>query len=257
MSDPQPAWERFRPHSAIGHHLIGFPEVTSTMDVAWALAESSAAHGTAVLADVQTQGRGRFSRRWVAAPGTSLLLSVILRGEAVPLGPLSAVAAGLGVRAAVTRLAPIDCALKWPNDVLASGRKLGGILVELRTTGQEATAVIGVGLNLSLDVAAHDLLRDTATSVERESGVLVRPVDAADAVLDAIDATLEELRGGADPIPEWRASLATLGQHVTVHRRQGEITGFAEDVDSDGHLLLRTRGGILHVLAEGDVTLAG
>ena len=105
--------------------------------------------------------------------------------------------------------------------------------------------------------AVHDLLRDTATSVERESGVLVRPVDAADAVLDAIDTALEELRGGADLIPEWRASLATLGQHVTVHRRQGAITGLAEDVDSNGHLLLRTRDGILHVLAEGDVTLAG
>ena len=81
MSVPQPAWERFRPRPAIGFHLLGFPEVASTMDVAWELAESSAAHGTAVLADVQTQGRGRFSRRWVADPGTSLLLSVILRGD--------------------------------------------------------------------------------------------------------------------------------------------------------------------------------
>jgi BirA family biotin operon repressor/biotin-[acetyl-CoA-carboxylase] ligase len=193
----------------------------------------------------------------VADPGSSLLLSVILRGEAVPLGPLTPVAASLAVRAAVLQLAPIDCALRWPNDVLASGRKLGGVLVELRTTEVEATAIIGVGLNLSLDVAAHDLLRETATSVERESGVLVRPVDAADAVLDAIDVTLEELQGGGDPIPEWRDALSTLGQHVTVHRRQGEITGLAEDVDSDGHLLLRTHDGILHVLAEGDVTIAG
>ena len=236
--------------------MYGYRSVGSTMDVAWELAEAGADHGTAVVAGAQTRGRGRFDRTWVSAPGESLLTSVVLRPNA-SIAPLLTVIGALAVRDAVRELCGLACAIKWPNDVHVAGRKLAGVLAEGRTdTNGAGVAVLGIGLNVSLDPARHPELAGTATSLLAETRRAIDLRLAGDTLFRSLDACY----GGAEPatlIARWREALDTLGEHVTVRGRDATLSGLAEDVDAAGRLLLRTDDGALHALAEGDVTLAG
>lgn len=252
----RPDWERFGSAAAIGRHVYGYRSVASTMDVAWELAEAGAAHGTAVVAGTQTAGRGRFARAWVSGEGESLLASVVLR-PAAAIAPLLTIIGCLAVLDAVRELCGLACAVKWPNDVHVGGRKLAGVLAEGRvdTTGA-GVAVLGIGLNVSLDLARHPELAGTATSLLAETGQAVGLRLAGDALFRSLDAAY----GSAEPsavVARWREALDTLGQRATVRGRDATLSGLAEDVDAAGRLLLRTDDGVLHALSEGDVTLAG
>ena len=252
----RPDWERFDPAAVIGRHVYGYRRVASTMDVAWELAEAGAAHGTAVVAGTQTAGRGRFERTWVSGEGESLLASVVLRPGA-SIAPLLTVVGCLAVLDAVRELCGLSCAVKWPNDVHVGGRKLAGVLAEGRTdTSGVGVAVLGIGLNVSLDLALHPELAGTATSLLAETGQAVGLRLAGDALFRSLDACY----GSAEPsalVARWREALDTLGRRVIVRGRDATLSGVAEDVDAAGRLLLRTDDGALHVLSEGDVTLAG
>ena len=252
----RPDWERFGPAAAIGQHVYGYRSVGSTMDAAWELAEAGAAHGTAVVAGTQTAGRGRFARPWVSGDGESLLASVVLRPHA-SVAPLLTVIGCLAVLDAVRELCGLACAVKWPNDVHVGGKKLAGVLAEGRvdTTGA-GVAVLGIGLNVNLDLARHPELAPTATSLLAETGHAVDLRLAGDTLFRSLDV----VHGSADPaalVARWRDALDTLGRRVTVRGRDATLSGLAEDVDAAGRLLLRTDDGTLHALSEGDVTLAG
>jgi BirA family biotin operon repressor/biotin-[acetyl-CoA-carboxylase] ligase len=252
----RPIWERFDPVHALGHRVLGYPVLTSTQDTAWALAQAGAPHGTAVQAQEQSRGRGRFSRRWVAGPGEALLASVLVRPP-LRVVPLLTIAATLAVRDAVRALAGVEAAVKWPNDVHVGGRKLAGVLAEGRTDTEGQTAcVIGIGLNLTLDPAAHPDIAAVATSLWALTGQRVDPLHAGAAVLAALDGWYAAAVAGEDLLGPWRAGLDTLGQRIRVSVVGGALTGIAEDVDATGQLLLRTDDGRLHTLPAGDVTLA-
>ncbi len=254
----RPIWERFDTSRTIGRHVLGYGQVSSTMDVAWELAESGAAHGTAVLAETQSQGRGRFGRRWTSEPGDSLLVSLLLRHPDSDIGPLLPVQTTLAVHGAIRELCGLECSIKWPNDLHVDGRKLCGILVEVRTdTAGRRVAVIGVGLNLNLDPASHEELRETATSIRHETGTSFTDVQAAEAVFAGLAGELSDPPPAADTLQRWKQHLDTLGKRVTVYQREGPVTGMAEDVGPTGNLLLRSDDGVLRELAEGDVSLSG
>ena len=226
------------------------------MDAAWELAEAAASHGTVVRTELQTRGRGRFSRRWVSDPSVSLLVSVVLKTPSIIVGPLLPVAATLAVRDAVQDVSGLDCAIKWPNDVHLDGRKIAGVLVEVRVdTRGEATAVLGVGLNVNLDLASHPELQETATSLLAATGQRHSLSAAAAALFPRLEETFAQMTRGDELVDRWRRSLDTLGSHVVVRQRDRAIEGIAEDVDGEGRLLLRGPDGTLHRLAEGDVSL--
>ena len=253
----QPDWERFDPSVVIGRRVYGFGHVGSTMDVAWELAEAGAAHGTAVIAGAQAQGRGRLARTWVSGTGESLLVSVLLRSPA-SLTPLLTMVGCLAARETVWELTRLETTIKWPNDLLYAGKKLCGVLVEGRTdTAGESTSVLGIGINVRLDVEAHEELRGRATSLRGETGKDVDLARAAEALFASLNRVYRDAEGGADIIGRWRAALETLGKRVSVRERDGTLTGMAEDVDEVGRLLVRTDEGALRVVSEGDVTLAG
>ena len=227
---------------------------TSTQDVVRRAARSGAAEGFCCLAAEQTAGRGRLGRAWVAAPGTAMLASVLVRAteQAAPGLPF---AAGLALHDAVTEISGVDARLKWPNDVLASGRKLAGILVE-RTPGVAGAPfalIVGAGVNLTATefpagadrVSLHELT-DTVPS----------PRQLLEAWLRALDrelAGLEE-RGLPALLRDWRRLAAGLGSPVRVRTPSGVVDGLAEDVRDDGSLVVRTRDGTVPILA-GDVEL--
>lgn len=209
------------------------------------MAEEGAAHGTALLADAQTEGRGRMGRAWEAPPGAAVLLSVLLRPV---LAPRQVPLLCLGAAVATAEACP-DLRIKWPNDLLGpDGRKVAGILAEMELEhGRVRYVVVGIGLNLTaappLPTAAP--LSDYAAPPDR--------VELAKRLAEGVLEVSDELRRGPDGVlRRWRSLAATLGRQVQV----GEVRGVAEDVDEDGALLVRTPQGRRRVLA-GDVRMVG
>jgi BirA family biotin operon repressor/biotin-[acetyl-CoA-carboxylase] ligase len=258
----------------LGRLRLYYPVVGSTNDVARALAGAGFPHGTVVVADVQTAGRGRQGRRWQAPPGAALLCSTLLR-PALPVAALPALTMAAADAAAAVTGRP--AALKWPNDVLmatagAAGRpappalaqagesepplkKVAGVLLETALAGHRlASVIVGIGINVS----AHPPELATATDLAAVAG---RPIARA-AVLDALLARLDHWAGAAlageqaAVFAAWRARLVTLGRPVHVVTAGEAFDGLAEDVDTDGALLVRVAGGGRRRLLAADVTLS-
>jgi BirA family transcriptional regulator, biotin operon repressor / biotin---[acetyl-CoA-carboxylase] ligase len=221
--------------------MIGSPRVhhrltDSTNERAKELAAAGALHGTLVTADEQTAGHGRQGRAWVAAPGSAVLMSVVLR-ELDERLPLTAAVA-------ITDALPVEAAIKWPNDVWIDGRKVAGILVEGRP--QEGWAVLGIGLNVGTD-SFPDELAEAATSL-RLAGVETTPARVLADVLASLSRWL-----GAPParvLDAWRSLDALKGERV----RWADGEGVADGIDDSGALRVRTEAGLV-TLDAGEVHL--
>ncbi len=219
------------------------------------LAETGAPGGLVVTADEQDAGRGRQGRSWFARPGSALLYSALLR----PLGdrPLLPLAVPLAVCEAAESLVPVECAVKWPNDVWVGTRKLAGVLIESRfDRGGEGWAVIGVGLNLA--VGRDELpeeLRETATSLAIESGETgAQPgKPSSDAAKAALDAALDRWTNaeGAAILEGFRARDALAGRRISWDGGAGTAAG----IDDSGHLLVDSDEGERRALGAGEVHL--
>jgi len=251
---------RARLHTTvIGNRILYYPSVGSTNDVARTLAVAGAPEGIVVLADEQTAGRGRRGRRWLAPAGTCLLFSLLLHP---PLAPHQCqrltMACSLALAESVERHTGLALGLKWPNDLLASNKKVGGILTELGIQGERLEyAIVGIGLNVNLDFTAPEVafLRDQATSLAQEMGAPVAREPLLACILNRLEARYLALCDGWSPRQEWTARLVTLNQQVVLSGPGGELEGWAEGVDQDGALLLRLEDGrVVRVLA-GDVSL--
>jgi len=237
--------------------LVLLERVASTMDAARRLAlMDPRIDGLVVLGDLQERGRGRFSRSWLAPPGSGLTFSVVLRPRIEESQQLWAMA-GVGVASGVQRLG-VDVGLKWPNDVLVAGRKLCGILVEASWSGNVPQhAVIGVGCNVNLDVERVPGIADTATSLSRELGHPVSRLGVLHALLEGLSEAGRLL--ARDPVAllqRYRAVCVVRGRRVIVTAGGSPaLRGVVLDVDQDGCLVLRDEAGTVHRLAAGEVSL--
>jgi BirA family biotin operon repressor/biotin-[acetyl-CoA-carboxylase] ligase len=236
---------------AIGRQLEYLESVDTTMVLARDFAAAGAPHGTLVLAEEQTAGRGRRGRGFHSPAGENLYFTMVLRLEredvralplAVPLAVCTAIAAE-GVPAAI----------KWPNDIWISGRKTCGMLIDLDEAAGAFVAYPGVGINTNGDPTAIPELRDTATSIRLALG---RHIDR-EALLAHVCNELENslampaaaLAGG------YRARSLVLGQRVTVTFAERTLGGLAEAVLDDGSLQLRCDNGDVQVVTAGEVSL--
>ena len=227
--------------AAFGSPRLHLRVTGSTNDRARALVEAGARSGTVVTADEQTAGRGRTGRTWSAPAGTALLATAILR----PLGAehrLLPLAVPLAVCAAIESLAPVECAVKWPNDVWIDERKVSGVLIEARPP---EWALIGVGVNLAIPNDAYpEDLRWPAVSV----GSGVGGEDMLQALCRELghwaDATGEAVRAG------FRERDALRGREITWDGG----AGVADGIDDDGDLVVQTQTGAV-VLGAGEVHL--
>ncbi len=239
----------------VGRRLVYCTSVGSTQDVARREAEAGAPEGTVVLADEQTAGRGRLGRAWASPAGQNLYLTLVLRPPLEALKRLTIVAP-LAVARAVAETTGIQAGIKWPNDVWVGQRKLSGVLLESEVQGEQVRyCLLGIGVNVNMDVEAIPELADIATSLRRELGREVPREDVLASLLNHFEALYEEALGGGPVLEEWRARLITLGQEVTVRFGDQVEEGLAEDVDGEGRLLLRRRDGSRIAIEAGDVTL--
>jgi BirA family biotin operon repressor/biotin-[acetyl-CoA-carboxylase] ligase len=245
----------------MGRRVIYYRSIGSTNDVARELAAQGAPEGTLVIADEQTAGKGRLGRRWLAPPGTSLLMSLLFRPRS--LAPSQAqrltMICSLAVVEAIEALTGLSAAIKWPNDIVVQGKKAGGILTELGATSERLDhAVVGLGLNVNLDFGAAEPMGElaaTATSLSQELGREVSRLALLWRILENVESRYQRLGAGELPHDEWASRLITLHNRVVVDTPQGVVEGWAEGVDADGALILRTDHGDRQRVLAGDVTL--
>ncbi len=222
-------------------------ETASTNDRARELAERGAPSGTIVTAGEQTAGRGRHGRAWAAPPGKALLLSAVLR----PLDlehVLLPLAAPVAVCEAIESLAPVDCRIKWPNDVWIEERKVAGVLIEARPPDW---AVIGVGVNVAIAEREFPAdLRWPATSI----GHGVQVGDLRDAICASLGRWVEAPT--ATTVRAFRAQDALSGRAVSWEGAGVEPgSGRAVDVDERGNLLVDLADGTRLGLGSGEISL--
>ncbi len=166
---------------------------------------------------------------------------------------------GLAVADAVELQTGLRAGLKWPNDVVIGGAKVGGILTEIGFEGAQVEyAVVGIGLNVNLETALLPPdLRMPATSLCHELGLEVARLPLLWALLQKIEERYSALRAGQSPHGEWAGRLVTLGKPVTVSGTGSVLDGVAEGVDPDGALLVRLADGRLEKVLAGDVSAWG
>jgi BirA family biotin operon repressor/biotin-[acetyl-CoA-carboxylase] ligase len=231
---------------SFGRTLHVLDEVASTNTHAAALALDGAPHGTVVVAETQTAGRGRLGRRWHSPSGKNLHCSILLRAmparEQQPLWlswiPLTA---ALAIGRAVQVVANLKVSVKWPNDLLIGDRKLGGVLCESSGVGTaHAAVIVGIGLNVNIrrDEFPEEL-REIATSLMIEAQ---QPFDRAallSTLLSELETRCESFLAGnhGDILKEYMLRCSTIGRRVRIELAHGEqMDGTAKSIEVDGSL---------------------
>ena len=218
-------------------------ETGSTSSEARTLAEGGAPAWTVVAAGHQTAGRGRMGRSWASAPGKALQFSLVLRPAVAPeYAPLVALLAAVEMADACLNVAGVRVVSKWPNDLLADDRKVGGILPEAKISGAAIEhMILGVGVNVSM--TEEDFpgeLAETATSLVLAGG-LAEPTELLTRFLTGFHAAWNdgEQIDGSDILLRYRAVCATLGRRVRATTVAGTVVeGTASDLDEHGGLLI-------------------
>ncbi len=222
--------------------------VASTQDEARRLIERGDAHGALVIAEEQTQGRGRHARAWHSPCGNLYLSFVLQPALSVSEWTQFTMMAALAVRESVAVICTRPARLKWPNDVLIGERKVAGILSEIVGTYLS----IGVGLNVNAPLPST---LDQATTLRGEVGHALDTGELLRDLVERMDAYYAQLLTGARFTRAWSAQLSTLGRAVRVQMAGQSIEGLAERVDEAGALLVRRPDGSLFVCHAGEVTL--
>jgi BirA family transcriptional regulator, biotin operon repressor / biotin---[acetyl-CoA-carboxylase] ligase len=231
----------------------------STQERARELAHAGSPHGTLVVAEVQTGGRGRLGRSW-GSPKGGLWMSLVLRPwfDASLASRITQTAA-VGVAKALWEVG-VEARIKWPNDLLAGGKKICGILAESSAgyaTGpvQERYldyVILGVGMNANLDPAELRVPDREITTTRSELGRDVSLLDLLHALLSNLDIELSRIEEFGAVLEDWRNLNCTLGERVRVRRLGETVEGAAVDLTAEGALLLLTRRGAVE-LFEGEI----
>ena len=242
----------------IGTDFYYFLELDSTNNFARRLAEQATPAGTIVIAERQTQGRGRAGRSWISPPYVNLYLSIVLRPELPPAeAPQITLMAAVALADTVASFMSLPVLIKWPNDILVNGKKLAGILTEASSTSERIDFVIlGIGINLNfpeklmpeaIRQRATSLLIATQNNIRRE--VFLRRLIQD---LDRCYGILEETGFGAIR-PRWEARFGLRDRRVRVDMIDGATFGRARGIDRDGALIVETDNGKFQRVIAGDV----
>jgi BirA family biotin operon repressor/biotin-[acetyl-CoA-carboxylase] ligase len=241
--------------TVIGQNIRYFPSVSSTMDEARREIRQGAKEGTVIIAGEQTGGRGRLKRAWIAPHG-NIALSIILYPNTTSL-PYLIMMASLAAAQSIESAAGVKTQIKWPNDILIGGKKVCGILIENEVKGNKAASIIGIGINVDLNVTEHAEIADTATSLKSESKKEDLRVSIIRRLLTEFERLYRQLPAGKPIYEAWRDRLQTLGKKVRATSGNRTIEGIAESVDESGALWIRDEGGEVRKVVAGDVTLRG
>lgn len=247
----------------IGRSIIYLDSVDSTNTYAKKLAEEAFQDGTVVVSEEQTAGKGRLGRYWVSPKGKGIWMSIMLKPDLLPSdAPKLTIAAAHAVSKALWSSCGVDARIKWPNDIVAGGRKLCGILTEMSAEADEIKSVIvGIGINANLEKEDFGPgVEDMATSIRLEKGSAVPRKLVAAAVLNEFEKAYEAFIASGSIkafLDEYKSKSAVLGKEVRVISRKEEIKGLAVDISEEGHLVIKLENGALKEVMSGEVSVRG
>ncbi|MHB1485087.1 MAG: biotin--[acetyl-CoA-carboxylase] ligase [Saccharofermentanales bacterium] len=258
----------------LGRQILYFNECLSTNDETKTGDLRGDAEGTVYITDLQTKGRGRLGRDWHDECKKGIAMSFLLKPSIPPslLMPVSLIA-GLAVCKAIVALTGLQCGLKWPNDVIANGRKIAGVLIEMTTSGESVESIIvGIGVNCN-NTVFPDYIRSKATSIYLETGTAVSRKMLVCRILEHFENDyfkwLDEMTGldesAADSgiynhltfLNEYKALCLNLGKEVVIRQKDQIITGIAEDINPKGELKILLPNGDVRLILSGEVSLRG
>lgn len=240
--------------------IVHFKEISSTNLIAKELAAQGAPEGTLIIAEKQTNGRGRRGRNWFSPSGDGIYVSLILRpavspGEAPGITLMSAVA----VAEALLSLVDMEVRIKWPNDILVNGRKIAGILTEISTEMDAIDyIVVGLGLNVNMPFESFpEEIREKATSILMVTGKRFSRIRLIQAYLRWYEKYYGMYKSGDfDSIMKrWKEFADIIGRKVMVDVIGNKYIGEITAVDNDGVLILKDDEQRSHRIFSGDLTL--
>ncbi len=240
-----------------GRRIAYYEEVDSTNRVARRMAAEGAPEGTLVVADAQSEGRGRRGRSWMSRRGEGIAMSLVLRpcvhpSQVAMLSLQTAVAVALGVEEATG----LQAGIKWPNDVVVGGKKICGMLLEMTGDEQMVREVIaGIGINVHEREFPEEFAK-TASSLDLQTGRTLRRADVVRAVLRGVERA-RELERRDELMRVYREHSVTLGSRVRVISPGETFEGEAQDLTQGGGLKVRTDDGACREVLAGDVSVRG
>ncbi|HKU50032.1 MAG TPA: biotin--[acetyl-CoA-carboxylase] ligase [Nitrososphaera sp.] len=246
----------------LGRDVMYLGSTDSTQSIALSMANKKlrAADGLVVIADRQSSGRGRLGRKWLSPQG-GLWFSVLIRPKmATAQVTVLPFVAAIAVREAIVKCTGIEPRLKWPNDIMISGKKVAGILLDISAEAESVNyAVIGVGINANIDasmLAPQVTSLHGITSLRTELGHEVSRLDLVATMLESLEYYLDILAkdGPTEIISAWKKHADMLGRRVEILSNDGpNYDGIAFDLEEDGSLLLMLDTGKKIGITSGDV----
>lgn len=246
----------------IGRQFVHFEEIDSTSSYAKKIGNEGCQHGTVVVAERQTLGRGRTGREWQSDSNHGLWFSIVLRPELEPEQiQIVTLAASVAVVEGIAREQGINCGIKWPNDIILGNSKLCGILTELSAEpGHVNYLVVGIGINVNQDQNDFDPgLQNKATSLKLHTGNNVSRVKLLGSILTSFEEIYNiMLEGNTDEIlNRWNKYSVTIGKEVKIIYRGMEYYGTAQSIASDGKLVVKCKDGTEKEISAGEVQVRG
>jgi BirA family biotin operon repressor/biotin-[acetyl-CoA-carboxylase] ligase len=244
----------------LGSAFHYFAEIGSTNTYARRLAEQGAREGELVIADSQTDGRGRLGRHWVSPADMNLYLSFVLRPKLPPArAPQITLMAAVALAETLQSFLPVPPSIKWPNDIIVNGKKLAGILSEVNCgTDSVEFVILGIGVNVNypVDLMPQEI-RQRATSVAIECQYEVNREDLLWRLIQDLDRCYGEVEENGFKVlaPRWEAYFGWRGQRVRIELLNQIVFGIAKGIDHDGSLVVEDDHGRVQRVIAGDVTL--
>lgn len=244
---------------ALGKKIDVFKTIDSTNNFAKSLAQLGAEHGTTVISEVQTQGKGRMGRSFYSPLGMGIYMSVILRPKlSVEHSLLITSCAAVAVAEAIERVSGVECKIKWVNDIYAGDKKLCGILTEASVNVEQGGleyAIVGMGINVQ-NVTFPKNVADIATSIKLETGENISRSLLAAEVLNCLEEKLENITDKSF-IEEYRRRSNLIGKRITVTQGDNVYEASCTGIDEYGRLLIKLDNGEDKALSSGTIRLAG
>ncbi len=241
-----------------GKKIEYFRLTSSTMDEAEYIIEKDPdPHGTVVVAEEQTSGRGRQKRKWLSPRGKNLYVSVIYSPKNMHIGDSIALmfSISIAIKEALSDFGIEDAMIKWPNDVMVGNKKVAGVLLETRSeSGLLTHAILGFGINVNME-EIPDEIKDTATSMYILTSSKIDRATLLSNILFYLENLVNILeKEGKEKIFElWKKYNNTLGRKVAIHSEGNVFTGIAENIDNDGFLLVNTGSEVKKIVTADSV----
>jgi BirA family biotin operon repressor/biotin-[acetyl-CoA-carboxylase] ligase len=247
-------------HQLFGRRLHYFSDIESTNDEAFTLGRDGAAEGTAVIAERQSRGRGRFQRSWHSPAGANIYTSIILRPTLPPeAASRIPIMAGVAVADTLASYCSANVRLKWPNDILIKDKKVCGILSRAKISEKKIDfIVLGIGLNVNMKPYEFtEEIIDSATSLAMETGRDISREYLIIHLYENLEKWYKKLQQkGFGPVKKrWLELAPMIGQKVQVIFKGELIKGTATGMDNDGHLLVLDKNNREVKVSTGDATI--